>query len=275
MLRRHTRLLVPALMVTVATLWWGCTQPEDILADKSITVVHLLAERLPTTPPGMTYQLWAADTMIHDSELGDSLHGAEPMDEPFTYSFERNTYHEIDWSTRPDSNRFQFAGDILSYQWIFMTVQRSDGSGPVPGPVMLIDTVTPTDYSELNLVFPFSDSLWSTAVEFNMETPSDGRDPSTDGAAVWFTTYAEKTYTVQDTTALSSWRIDTLYPYPDTFSTPGECITSIVINRGGNVRITTPFDRKSEECLHCGACMYVCPACQLRCQGPEPPGVVC
>ena len=47
------------------------------------------------------------------------------------------------------------------------------------------------------------------------------------------------------------------------------------VNRGRNVRITTPFDRKSEECLRCGACMYVCPACQLRCQGPESPGVVC
>lgn len=47
------------------------------------------------------------------------------------------------------------------------------------------------------------------------------------------------------------------------------------VNRGGKLRITTPFDIKSDVCRHCGACMYVCPACQLRCQGPEPPGVVC
>ncbi len=47
------------------------------------------------------------------------------------------------------------------------------------------------------------------------------------------------------------------------------------VNRGGDLKITTPFDRKSEECLRCGACMYVCPACQLRCQGTEAPGVVC
>jgi hypothetical protein len=172
-------------VVTVAALWWGCTQPDDILAEKSTTVVHLLAERLPSTPPGMTYQLWAADTMIGG-----------------------------------------FAGDILSYQWIFMTVQLIDGSGPVPGPVMLMDTVTATDYSQLNLVFPFSDSLWFTAVEFNMETPSDGRDPSTDGAAIWFSTYAELTYRAQDTTALVDWTITT--SYEDTFNTPGECITSIV-----------------------------------------------
>ena len=226
MLRRHTRLLVPTLVVTVAALWWGCTQPDDILAEKSTTVVHLLAERLPTTPPGMTYQLWAADTMIAGDELGDSLYGSVEMDEPFIYKFEENTFHEVDGTARPDSNRFLFAGDILSYQWIFITVQLSDGSGPVPGPVMLMDTVTRTDYSQLNLVFPFSDSLWFTAMEFNMETPSDGRDPTTDGAAIWFSTYDERTWRSQDTTALLSWTIDTVYR--DTFNTPGECITNIV-----------------------------------------------
>lgn len=47
------------------------------------------------------------------------------------------------------------------------------------------------------------------------------------------------------------------------------------VNRGGKLKITTPFDRQSEVCLHCGACMYICPACQMRCQGPNPPGVVC
>ena len=47
------------------------------------------------------------------------------------------------------------------------------------------------------------------------------------------------------------------------------------VNRGGNVKITTPFNIRSDVCRHCGACMYICPACQLRCQGPEPPGDVC
>lgn len=47
------------------------------------------------------------------------------------------------------------------------------------------------------------------------------------------------------------------------------------VNRGTNRKITTPFDIKSEVCRTCGACIYICPACQLRCQGPEPPGVLC
>jgi bidirectional [NiFe] hydrogenase diaphorase subunit len=41
------------------------------------------------------------------------------------------------------------------------------------------------------------------------------------------------------------------------------------VNRGKDLRITTPFDMKSETCRLCGGCMYVCPACQLRCQGPD------
>ena len=35
--------------------------------------------------------------------------------------------------------------------------------------------------------------------------------------------------------------------------------------RGENRSLGTPFDMKSEQCRLCGACMYVCPACQLRC----------
>jgi len=47
------------------------------------------------------------------------------------------------------------------------------------------------------------------------------------------------------------------------------------VNRGDKIEITTPFDRTSEECRRCGACMYICPVCQLRCDGPEAEQVVC
>ncbi|MGB7294647.1 MAG: 2Fe-2S iron-sulfur cluster-binding protein [Candidatus Aminicenantales bacterium] len=46
-------------------------------------------------------------------------------------------------------------------------------------------------------------------------------------------------------------------------------------NRGFKRKISTPFDRRSEVCRLCGACMYICPACQLRCQGPEAETAVC
>ena len=47
------------------------------------------------------------------------------------------------------------------------------------------------------------------------------------------------------------------------------------VNRGKDRKITTPFDVKSDVCRTCGGCMYICPACELRCQGPDPPGDVC
>ncbi len=47
------------------------------------------------------------------------------------------------------------------------------------------------------------------------------------------------------------------------------------VNRGIDMRITTPFDKKSEKCRLCGGCIYICPACQLRCQGPDAETAVC
>jgi NADH dehydrogenase/NADH:ubiquinone oxidoreductase subunit G len=45
--------------------------------------------------------------------------------------------------------------------------------------------------------------------------------------------------------------------------------------RGQNRSIGTPFDIKSETCRLCGACMYICPACQLRCTYNEPEKAIC
>ncbi len=45
--------------------------------------------------------------------------------------------------------------------------------------------------------------------------------------------------------------------------------------RGENRSIGTPFDIKSEACRLCGGCMYVCPACQLRCTYSEPEKAIC
>jgi len=46
-------------------------------------------------------------------------------------------------------------------------------------------------------------------------------------------------------------------------------------NRGEKRSIGTPFDVKSDVCRTCGACMYVCPACQLRCTYNEPDKAIC
>jgi NADH dehydrogenase/NADH:ubiquinone oxidoreductase subunit G len=45
--------------------------------------------------------------------------------------------------------------------------------------------------------------------------------------------------------------------------------------RGEKRSLGTPFDKSSQVCRLCGACMYVCPACQLRCTFSEPERAIC
>jgi bidirectional [NiFe] hydrogenase diaphorase subunit len=45
--------------------------------------------------------------------------------------------------------------------------------------------------------------------------------------------------------------------------------------RGENRSIGTPFDIKSDVCRTCGGCMYICPACELRCTYAEPEKAIC
>ena len=45
--------------------------------------------------------------------------------------------------------------------------------------------------------------------------------------------------------------------------------------RGEHRSIGTPFDIKSEKCRLCGGCIYVCPACQLRCTYTQPDKAIC
>lgn len=47
------------------------------------------------------------------------------------------------------------------------------------------------------------------------------------------------------------------------------------VNRGNKTKVTTAFDIKSDVCKKCGACMHICPAIGLKCQGPNEPSVLC
>jgi len=47
------------------------------------------------------------------------------------------------------------------------------------------------------------------------------------------------------------------------------------VNRGNKLEITTPFDKTSEVCRRCGGCIYICPVCTIRCEGPIPVNVLC
>lgn len=45
--------------------------------------------------------------------------------------------------------------------------------------------------------------------------------------------------------------------------------------RGQNRSIGTPFDIPSDICRLCGGCIFICPACQLRCTYTEPEKAIC
>ena len=50
-----------------------------------------------------------------------------------------------------------------------------------------------------------------------------------------------------------------------------------LVGRGDTLHIATAFNKKSETCRQCGGCIYICPACQIRCIGPnvEEDGAIC
>jgi coenzyme F420 hydrogenase subunit beta len=45
--------------------------------------------------------------------------------------------------------------------------------------------------------------------------------------------------------------------------------------QGESRSIGTPFDIASETCRRCGGCIYICPACELRCTYNEPEKTIC
>ena len=45
--------------------------------------------------------------------------------------------------------------------------------------------------------------------------------------------------------------------------------------RGAHRKVMAPFRPQSDVCRQCGACMYICPVCELRCQGPQAETTLC
>jgi coenzyme F420 hydrogenase subunit beta len=45
--------------------------------------------------------------------------------------------------------------------------------------------------------------------------------------------------------------------------------------RGSRRRVSRPFDMTSDLCRQCGACLYICPVCELRCHGAAAETTLC
>ncbi len=211
MTRRANWLLIFALAVVSVTVYYGCSQTDDILTPVKKTTLTLTTQLLPTAPTGMVYELWVAGE-------NDTI----PVGR-FNYDQDNLIFLNENMSTRADGGSFVFDGDLMAYSSVLVSVELTSDPAPTsPGPVMLMDAVTNPNDNPIRLVFPLSDSLWFSTCRYNMETPSDGNRGTNDGAGVWFTSYLLDTIEVQDTLGVSNVTI-----IDSTLDLPGDtCLTS-------------------------------------------------
>ncbi|MFH2050246.1 MAG: hypothetical protein ABIJ12_12450 [bacterium] len=202
MTRRVNRLLFIALSVIVVTLYFGCTQPDDIVSPVSLTTLTLSAQLLPEAPDGMAYELWAVKLTGSDtvySSMGK-----------FDYNRAEKKFTDLDGVEREDKNVFKLNDDLFSYDWIAVSVEvNPDDDASIPGPTMLWDRVTNPSDDPIDLRFPYSDSMWYATCRYNMATVSDTNRMENAGVGLWFSTYNIRTDTIIDTIAFDSISIDT------------------------------------------------------------------
>ncbi|MCH7946733.1 MAG: hypothetical protein IIC66_02935 [candidate division Zixibacteria bacterium] len=200
MSNRIRRLLIMAALVVATTVYWGCSQPADVLAPFSTSEVTLNPQVLPANFPGMHYELWVANSQDTVS-LGR-----------FGYDEFNKRFLEVDGSLRADSNLFTLDDNIFKFSKLFVSIEEDAFPAlSSPGPIMLIDDVTlPSDLS-VDLVFPLSDILWDATARYNMETTSDSDRVALDGYGIWFSSYQRLFDSIRDTLSLDSFWVDTTY----------------------------------------------------------------
>jgi len=210
MLKRPRRFLAMTMVVVAICLYWGCTQPDDIVLDKSQSFIYLQPERLPSNPQGMVYELWVVDE-LDDEDTDQVLQGAQSIGR-FGYDFGTRVFLTENGTERADSNQFILAGDILTWGYLAVTVQNTVTPDIGPGPVMLIDTIVQEFNGDILLKFPLVDSMYNSILFYNMKIVSlDSPDENDFGSAIWFNTVNFRTEFYAETLSLDSFTIDTIY----------------------------------------------------------------
>ncbi|MEK7775071.1 MAG: anti-sigma factor [Candidatus Zixiibacteriota bacterium] len=197
---RHKRMLGILLGAVMVSLWWGCSQPDDILSEIGSSTFYLNPERLPSLPSDMSYELWVTDNDADTISLGK-------------FKWDNLTKHftDLDGNLRTDSGQFNLSTDALKYKSILLSVEVHPDVDPThAGPVMLVDSLNDPDDNPITLRFPLSDSLWNAVSYFNMETPTDSNIYDNEGYGVWFSAFQVQVDTVTDTLSLDSFEIDTV-----------------------------------------------------------------
>lgn len=228
------RVLVLIFALVLLVVIWGCAQTDDIIARKSLTEIYLTAERIPTAPSGMIYELWVAKNPV----TGMNVPASEAVSiGRFSYLANDtiSTFLTPGDTARADSNLFILHDDILEYSSLFVTVeQRTDPPGGTPGPVMLVTDIS-TRASELALTFPLNEILTEDAsIAFNMEGVTDGNRSQNDGGGVWFSFYQVSQINLPDTIGVTdSFTVDTIDPIID--GTTGDTLNLDEIHDPDNI----------------------------------------
>jgi len=198
--RRNNRFVFLTLVALTLGLLWGCEQPDDVLTGVSSTRLTLTAQRLPTLPAGVTYELWVADDNDTVS-LGK-----------FLYNHQQVKYFDINMNER--SNVFMLDDDVYGYSTIFVSVETDpDDDAASPGPIMLVDEITDPAENPITMYFPDRDTLWTSIARYNMEAVSDENRNANDGHGVWFSIYQQIRRYFPDTTG-AEWRYGFPTPIP-------------------------------------------------------------
>ncbi|MEW5795995.1 MAG: hypothetical protein AB1772_06500 [Candidatus Zixiibacteriota bacterium] len=195
MFKLDSRLAFLAAVFGALTLIMSCSQTEDITASKSLTKIWLSPERLPEPPPGMIYGVWVSKVAYPEiKERAEVI----PLGR-FSYLTSDTLVAFLDenGNVRADSNLFQLEGDLFEFDFLFVTVEV-DGSYPsLPGPVMLMQSITGrTD--TIRMSFPQHDSLFEATIRCNFETPTDD-NRGNDGYGLWFCNYQPVRLEIEDT----------------------------------------------------------------------------
>jgi hypothetical protein len=225
MLRRSNCLPLLVLASVSIILLLSCTQSEDVVTPVSTTDLVLKAERLPSPPPGMVYELWV-------SKPGDTVSLGK-----FSYDAASGEFRTTAGAARSDT--FALNVDVLTFTKVLVSIEESADPNPAsPGPIMLIDDVTRPEDDPIRLRFPEADSLWNATVKFNLETPTDLNRDAADGHGLWFSGYAKTDFDLPDTTFME-WTVDSVteedsakFPYTYQCSVTDTSYTSDTITLG-------------------------------------------
>lgn len=242
MFGRRKRLMLLGLGLAVAAGMAGCDQPSDVVSPITRTQITLTPQLLPTTPPGMVYELFVAPDFDINTQPGN-ISGAVSIAR-FRYNAKLVKFLDTADAARTDGNQFWLNDDFLKFDKVFISVDTLNDPSGAPGPIMVIDDATDPGVDAVKMILPYTSTddgdkaLWDRTVSFNMETPSDSSRVDGDGYGVWFSRYSFRQATIQDTNALVDYSVDTLYRDSLTEGNPQSVIDSIVVDTSGVVTKT-------------------------------------